>query len=97
MIVAAHQQITDEWWRNKRQNFKLFASQLVVREAQAGNVEMAQRRLRALEKTELLEITEEALALAEHLIASGSWPKKATEDAVHIAVAVVRSYCRASS
>ena len=89
VIVAAHQQITDEWWRIKRQNFELFASQLVLREAQAGNEEMAQRRLKALEELGLLEVTEEAMALAEKLIASGSLPKKATEDAVHIAVAVV--------
>jgi hypothetical protein len=89
VIVAAHQQITDEWWRTKRQEFELFASQLVLREAQAGNAEMAQRRLKTLEEVELLEVTEEALAPAEKLIASGSVPKKAVEDAVHIAVAVI--------
>ena len=89
VIVAAHQQITDEWWRTKRQFFDLFASQLVLREAQAGNEEMAQRRLRALEEVALLEITDEALVLAEDLIHKGPLPQKAAEDAVHIAVAVV--------
>lgn len=64
-------------------------SQLVLREAQAANEEMAQRHLKTLEELGLLEVTEEAMALAEKLIASGSLPKKATEDAVHIAVAVV--------
>ncbi len=48
LIVAAHQQITSEWWQTKRQLFDLFASQLVIREAQAGNKEMAIRRLEAL-------------------------------------------------
>ncbi|MCG6534648.1 MAG: type II toxin-antitoxin system VapC family toxin [Syntrophales bacterium LBB04] len=89
MIVAAHQQITDEWWRTKRQDFELFASQLVLREAQAGNEEMAQRRMKVLGNIKLLEVTEEALALAEKLIARGPLPKKAAEDAAHIAVAVV--------
>jgi hypothetical protein len=89
VIVAAHQQITDEWWRTKRQFFELFASQLVLREAQAGNEDMAQRRLSALEEVELLEVTEEALALAEDLLSKGPLPQKAEEDAVHIAVAVV--------
>ena len=89
VIVAAHQQITDEWWRTKRQFFELFASQLVLREAQAGNEDMAQRRLSALEEVELLEVTEEALALAEDLLSKGPLPRKAEEDAVHIAVAVV--------
>ncbi len=88
VIVAAHQQITDEWWRTKRQVFELFASQLVLREAQAGNENMAQRRLSALEEVELLEVTEEALALAEDLLSKGPLPRKAEEDAVHIAVAV---------
>jgi hypothetical protein len=89
VIVAAHQQITDEWWRTKRQGFELFASQLVLREAQAGHQEMAQRRLKALEEVALLEVTEEALALSEKLITFGPLPKKAAEDAAHIAVAVV--------
>lgn len=89
VIVAAHQQITDEWWRTKRQSFKLFASQLVLREAQAGDEEMAQRRLKVLEEVELLEVTEEALALAEKLLTRGLLPTKAAEDAIHIAVAVV--------
>jgi hypothetical protein len=89
VIVAAHQQITDEWWRTKRHFFELFASQLVLREAQAGNEDMVQRRLRALEEVELLEATEEALALAEDLLSKGPLPRKAAEDAIHISVAVV--------
>jgi len=89
VIVAAHQQITDEWWRTKRQLFELFASQLVLREARAGNEDMAQRRLSILEAVELLEVTEEALALAEALVSKGPLPRKAIEDAVHIAITVV--------
>jgi hypothetical protein len=89
VVVAAHQQITDEWWRTKRQFFELFASQLVLREALAGNEEMAQCRLRALKEVMLLEVTEEALGLAEDLINKGPLPQKAAEDAIHIAVAVV--------
>ena len=89
VIVAAHQQVTDEWWRTKRRLFKLYASQLVLREAQAGDDDKARRRLRALGEVEMLEITEDALALAEDLVSKGALPRKAAEDAVHIAVAVV--------
>lgn len=81
--------MTYEWWRTRRQDFDLYASQLVLREAQAGSDEMGQRRLQALEEVKLLEVTEEALALAEALISDGPLPKKAAEDAVYIAVAVV--------
>jgi hypothetical protein len=91
VIVAAHQQITDEWWRTKRKSFELFASQLVLREAHAGDKDMAQRRLLALEEARLLEVTEEALVLAEELVKRGALPRKAAEDALHIAVAVVNS------
>ena len=87
--MAAHQQVTDEWWRTKRQDFELFASQLVMREAQAGNEKMARKRMDALKEISVLEITEEAIALSGILINNGPLPEKAAEDAVHIATAVV--------
>ena len=89
VIVVGHQQITDEWWRTKRQSFDLFASQLVLREARAGNEKMAERRLTALEQATLLEVTEDALKLSERLVNKGPLPEKAAEDALHIAIAVV--------
>ena len=89
VIVAAHQQITDEWWRTKRQSFDLYASQLVITEAQAGNPDMAERRLHALAEVNLLEITQETMILADDLIRRGPVSEKAAEDAIHIAVAVV--------
>ncbi len=89
VVVAAHQQITDQWWRTKRGCFDLFASQLVLREAQAGNQEMAQRRLGVLQDIQLLEVTEIALSLADDLVRKGPLPEKAAEDALHIAIAVV--------
>ena len=88
LIVAAHQEITRNWWETRRDNFELFASLLVRGEAGAGDEEMAQLRLGALQKVKLLEVTEETLALAEDLIRRGAQPDKAVDDAVHIAVAV---------
>jgi len=89
IIIAAHQQVTGEWWRNKRHFFDLYSSQLVLQEAGAGDEEQAGKRLNALEETELLEITESALSLAEVFIKKSAVPKIAPEDAIHIAVAVV--------
>ena len=37
---------------------------------------------------ELLAVTEEALTLAQALVATGPMPPKAAEDALHIAIAV---------
>ncbi|MDQ1354891.1 MAG: hypothetical protein QG657_5200 [Acidobacteriota bacterium] len=89
IIIAAHQQITEEWWRTRRHFFDLYASQLVIREAGAGDEEYSQKRLNALSEAELLEITESALSLAKILIEKGAVPQKAEEDALHIAIAVV--------
>jgi predicted nucleic acid-binding protein len=89
IIVAAHQQITHEWWSTRKEDFDLFVSQLVWDEAKAGDQEMSQRRLAVLETVELLEVTEEGLSLANELVDKGPLPQKAAEDAIHIATAVI--------
>jgi len=89
LIVSAHQQITNEWWRAHRHSYELYASQLVLNEAKSGDQEMAKLRVEALENILLLETTHEAVSLANNLIHNGPLPPKATEDALHIAIAVV--------
>ena len=88
IVMAAHQQITHDWWQTRRQTFDLVASQLVVQEAGAGDQEAAQARLDVLESIELLAVTEEALVLAHALVEIGPLPPNAVEDALHIAIAV---------
>jgi predicted nucleic acid-binding protein len=89
LVVAAHQQITEEWWRTRSHLFDLYASQLVIREAGAGDEEQANKRLNVLKSVELLEITENALSLSALLMKKGGIPREAPEDALHISVAVV--------
>jgi hypothetical protein len=36
LIIAAHQQLTQEWWDTRRASFDLYVSQLVIQEASAG-------------------------------------------------------------
>lgn len=91
IIVAAHQQITHEWWSERKEDFGLFASQLVWDEAEAGDRGVSQRRLAVLEEIQLLELTEDGLSLANDLVAKGPLPRKAAEDAIHIATAVINS------
>jgi hypothetical protein len=87
LIIAAHQQITHEWWDTCRADYDLCASELVVREAGAGDPEAAQERLDILKFTTLVQTRQEALELAEELIKAGALPAKASEDALHIAIA----------
>jgi hypothetical protein len=89
LIVAANQQITQEWWQLRRQDFDLFISQLVVQEASAGDEHAAQQRLQAVADIPLLTLSEEAVAFAEKLVKEGPMPQKAVEDALHIAVATL--------
>lgn len=89
LIVAAHQQITQEWWETRRKNFDLFISELVIREAGAGDKMAAQRRLDALTEIPLIELNEGILSLATNLTVEGPIPENAKEDALHIALATV--------
>ena len=89
LIVAAHQQRTRDWWERRRDEFDVFVSQVVVREAAAGDQDEARRRLEALEGVPLLAVNEDAFALAQQLVARGAVPEKAAADALHIAVAAV--------
>lgn len=88
VIVAGHQQITYDWWQNCHERFDLVASQLVMQEASGGDAEAAQQRLNVLNTMTLLEVTEDALGLAQNLVDVGALPEEATEDALHIAIAV---------
>jgi hypothetical protein len=83
LVRAAHQQITREWWE-RRQDYELFVSQLVIRECEA-----AAARLEALEGLPLLEQGEEAQSLARALLDRVPLPDRATADALHIATAAV--------
>jgi len=89
LITAAHQQVTQEWWENRRADFDLFVSQLVIQEATAGDEQAVQRRQQVLEELALLQLHEEAVALARTLIDEGALPDKAVGDALHIAIATV--------
>lgn len=89
LVMAANQEMTREWWENRRHAFDLFVSQTVVEEASAGDTEAAQRRMNVLQQFSRLAITEEVKNLAAELIAGVPLPPKAQADALHIAVAAV--------
>ena len=89
VIALAHQELTRDWWSRARLEFEMYASRLVVAEAQLGNPEAAAARLAILEPVRLLNETPECRELASKLLAAGGLPKKAASDALHIAIATV--------
>jgi len=92
LLVAAHQQTTHDWWRDRRQGFECFVSQVVIDEVGAGDADAAAARTALLiEQLPVLEATEEAEQLTEAIVAQGAMPLRAVRDAVHVAVAAVNS------
>jgi len=89
LIIAAHQQLTRDWWRNRRADFDLFISQAVIEEASAGDPQAAADRLQVLAQIRVLGLNESALQLARALVSKGPLPEKAAVDALHIALATV--------
>jgi len=87
LLAAAWQSATLEWWQTQRKRFELFTSQLVLDEAAAGHPDAADRRLLSLKNIPILPLTEAATDLAELFINEGALPHKASDDALHLALA----------
>lgn len=87
LIVAAHQELTREWWDNRRQEFTLYASAVVIEEARRGNEVSAQARLAIIEQLRLADVSSAARELAGRLLLEFGLPPKANADALHIAIA----------
>ena len=89
LLVAAHQEITRDWWESRRSEFELYVSELVIQEVRAGDALLAGQRLELLRDVPILAVSSEILQLAEDLITEGPIPRKAAGDAAHIAIATV--------
>lgn len=89
IVTAARQTITREWWEETKERFDVYISVLVVEEAKAGDAEAAQRRQQAIFGLPILEINEAAEQLAKQLVDEKLVSETNTEDALHIALAIV--------
>jgi hypothetical protein len=89
LVTAAHQQITHDWWRTRRDEFDVFISEIVVQEASAGDPDAATRRHGWLQGIPLLAQCPDVALLAQKLVADVPLPATAVIDALHIAIAAV--------
>lgn len=89
LLVASRQQLTREWWSTADKRFTLLVSPVVIRECAAGNPDMAARRLQTIEGIASLNLNDSVVALAGKLVEYGGLPRKAANDALHVAVASV--------
>ena len=89
LIVAAHQQITREWWDRARLKFDLYISQAVLDEISVGDPDAVSRRLALAAKLPILALTETVETLAKQYLNKLGLPRGASLDVVHLASAVV--------
>ena len=87
LIVAAHQQITAEWWANVRAKVDCRISPFVVGEASRGDAVYAKKRLDEIAGFAMLEVNRQVEELAQTYFAALQLPEKAKIDAFHLAVA----------
>jgi predicted nucleic acid-binding protein len=88
LIIAAHQQITHDWWRNARDRFSLYISEAVWDEIQAGDSEAANRRSQIIEGLPILAFSQDVMALVQAYDQRLGLVGRARADVVHLAFAV---------
>jgi hypothetical protein len=85
--IAALQIQAREWWLIQRPKFTLVTSQLVIREASAGDAAAAADQLQMLAGLPLVPIDKAVEQVAAELIARSLIPATAAADALHVAAA----------
>jgi hypothetical protein len=88
-LVAAHQQVTHDWWGYHREMYELVVAQPVIDECQAGDPEAAEERMALLQGIAALDASPESILLAEDLPPSTGLPPMAVVDALHISIAAM--------
>src|SRR5258708_24430369 len=80
LLVAAHQQITQEWWATRRNAFACCVSQVVVDEVSDGDPAEVKKRFAVVSELSSLEVTPAATPLTASIFACGVLPPRAFPD-----------------
>ncbi|MEM9273049.1 MAG: type II toxin-antitoxin system VapC family toxin [Cyanobacteria bacterium P01_F01_bin.143] len=89
LILAANIKITQDWWDKYRNSLVLYVSEIVEDEALRGDPTIAAQRQKLLQSLIFLDLTEEAIALAQEFLQQSNLPPKAANDSLHMALATV--------
>jgi len=87
LVVAGHQQITQDWWKNDLPRFDSFISGLVISEMRRGDPAAVQARIAAALGFGILDVAPDAQELAQAYFEALNLPASARPDALHLAVA----------
>ncbi len=87
LIVAGHQQITQDWWTSIVPKLDCYVSPYVIQEVGRGDAGRAQERLNAIKTFPVLELNDDVKKVAKIYFEKLSIPEKAEADAFHLALA----------
>jgi hypothetical protein len=88
LIVAAHQQITHEWWREAPKRFDLYVSAAVLDEIRSGDPGAIGRRLAIVANLPILELNDDVRKLVHVYDKKLGLLGRARADLPHFAFAV---------
>ena len=88
IIIAAHQQITRDWWRDARERFDVYISEAVLAEIRLGDPDAVVRRLAIVEGLPSVGINSEVQDLVSIYDQRLGLAGRARSDLLHIACAV---------
>lgn len=88
VVLAGHQASTQIFWERKR-DYELFISDMVIQECEKGDPDCALSRIQAIKGLPVLNVDKDVENLASELIRQSAIPRNSPEDAIHIAVASV--------
>ncbi len=89
LIFATNAAITQTWWNIFLEQFSLYISEVVLEEIGRGDAEIATKRREIIRDLPLLEINDAVEELAQQFLIQSNLPPKASDDALHIALATV--------
>jgi predicted nucleic acid-binding protein len=88
LVIAAHQQVTHDWWRIARRDFDLVVSEAVLDEIREGDPQAAEQRLKILQGLPVLSLNDHVRVLANVYAKGLGLHPEAAADVLHIAFAV---------
>ena len=88
MVIAAHQQITHDWWLGARNRFDLYISDAVLNEIRGGDPDAAARRLAIIKGLPVLQLNDDVRNLVHEYDRRLGLVGRARADLPHFAFAV---------
>jgi len=88
LVIAAHQQLTHDWWRGARRDLELVVSEAVLAEIREGDSDFADQRLKIVQELPVLSLNGDVRTLVKVYARGLGLHPEAAADVLHIAFAV---------